>query len=147
MCRFSISESGYIETYDLDFRKEVYIKYLQENGLNEDNVYDAFTDWAVLREGLSDDDKEDDYPSPLPEKYSGNIFDELKLIYQDLECIGIFIDPEIVYDDVVGRILFYYDSDGEIYELTCERVCSFLAGLGYLVETKINCGEKSFVVI
>lgn len=147
ICRFAIRDNGCIEVYDLDFRKEVYLRYLEKNGLSEENVYDALTDWTVLREGLSDEDMETEYPSPLPEKYSGNIFDELKLIYQDLECIGIFTDPEIVFDDVVGRSLYYYDTDGEIYDLTRERVCDFLSRLGYTAETKENNGEKFYAVV
>ena len=41
-----------------DFQKEAFYRYLQTNGLDEDTVLEANTDWDEVLEGLSEADRQ-----------------------------------------------------------------------------------------
>lgn len=75
--RFVGSDKGEILKFDSDFQKEAFYRYLQTNGLDENIVLEANTDWDEVLEGLSEADRQKEMPRKLPAKYSGDIFEEL----------------------------------------------------------------------
>lgn len=139
--RFAINEEGEILVFDLEFRKEIYNKYVRENGLIETNILDAFEDWTQF---------EDEKPDPLPQKYTGDIIHELQAIYIDMSCLAIIRDEdiEIAFEDCVGTILNYYDCFAEDYvDIPYNLVCELLTRMGYSVENTTEDGQTIFVVI
>lgn len=145
--RFAIGSDGEIVSFQPDFQREVYHRYLEVNGLTEWNAMDAYTDWKELQEGLSDEELESEQPSPLPEKYAGDIYEELFEIYVDLSSIGIFAyDPEVCFDDMAGMTPYYYDFDGDTHDIPYHRVCEVLVRLGYEVHEEKN-GEETIYFI
>jgi hypothetical protein len=92
--RFVIASDGEILAFDKGFQKEVYQRYLKANGLTETNVFDANTDW---------DELDDECPSPLPKKYSGDVYENLNRIYRELYSIGVWTELDVIFENIVGR--------------------------------------------
>lgn len=91
--RFAMASDGEILAFEEGFQREVFQKYLDKNGLTEDNVFDANTDWEEL---------DDEVPSPLPDHYSGDIYEELNQIYRELYSIGVWTELEVIFENIVG---------------------------------------------
>ena len=98
--RFVGSDKGEILKFNSDFQKEAFYRYLQTNGLDEDTVLEANTDWDEVLEGLSEADRQKEMPRKLPAKYAGNIFDELHKLYIDFVSLGVFSDVEVYFEDI-----------------------------------------------
>lgn len=91
--RFAIASDGEILAFDEGFQREVFQKYIEVNELTEDNIFDANTDW---------DELDDEVPSPLPEHYSGDVYEELNQIYRELNSIGVWTELEVIFENIVG---------------------------------------------
>lgn len=147
--RFVIQQDGRVQNSNLVFQKGAYERYLELNGLTEGNIMDSYTDWADLLGGNIDELVNDgvDWPLPLPEKYSGNIFVELEMIRKDVACFGLaFFDPDPVFDDCSGMLLDWVDNADESHDLSCAEVCEVYARLGYNVESVILDGHACFAI-
>lgn len=91
--RFAIASDGEILAFERSFQSEVYQRYLEINELTEKNIFDANTDWDELN---------DEIPSSLPAKYSGDIYEELNRIYRELYSIGVWTEIEVIFENIVG---------------------------------------------
>lgn len=88
-----------------------------------------------------------EWPHPLPEKYSGNIFAELETIQKNVACFGLaFFDPYQVFDDCSDMRLDWVDNAGESHDLSCAEVCEVYARLGYMVESVTLDGQACFAI-
>ena len=132
--RFVGSDKGEILKFDSDFQKEAFYRYLQTNGLDEDTVLEANTDWDEVLEGLSEADRQKEMPRKLPAKYSGDILEELHKLYIDFVSLGVFSDVEVYFEDI-SKLTGWFCEDTEISFETV-RV---LKEIGYeLVEVSIE---------
>lgn len=132
--RFVGSDNGEILKFDSDFQKEAFYMYLETNGLDEDTVLEANTDWNEVLEGLSDADRQKEMPRKLPAKYTGNIFDELYKLYIDFVSLGVFCDVEVYFEDISKLTGWIYKDT----EISFETV-RVLKEIGYeLVEISIE---------
>lgn len=136
--RFAVSEEGEILEFDPEFQREVLDRYLEVNGLSEITIYDANTDWEALYDGCSEDCFSDsEKPQKLPDKYKGNVFDELKRIYRELMSIGVWTDLEIIFENMVGQnSMIINDEEEPLLTL------SILQNLGYQTEEVMQDGKK-----
>lgn len=99
--------------FDSEFQKEAFYRYLKTNGLDEDTVLEANTDWNEVLEGLSEADRQQEMPRKLPAKYSGDIFDELHQLYIDFVSLGVFSDVEVYFEDI-SKLTRWFNGDNEI---------------------------------
>lgn len=140
--RFAISEDGEILEFDPEFQREVLDRYLEMNGLSEITIYDANTDWEALYDGcpaetFSDSEK----PQKLPDKYKGDVFDELKQIYRELMSIGVWTDLEVIFENMVGQTCMIVDDKEEpLLTLT------ILKSLGYQTEEIMQDGKRTICI-
>lgn len=139
--RFAISSTGYIKIFDHNFQKEVFERYLEENGLDEDVVLEANQDWDAILDGLSEADREKEMPRKLPDKYKGDIFEELDKLLIDFQSMGVWSDMEIIYEDITGMKSFFLNEKEISY-----TTLSILENLGYEIENVEVEGEIWSVV-
>ncbi len=132
--RFVGSDKGEILKLDSDFQKEAFYRYLKTNGLDEDTVLEANTDWDEVFEGLSEADRQKEMPRKLPAKYSGDILEELHKLYIDFVSLGVFSDVEVYFEDI-SKLTGWFCED---IEISFETV-RVLKEIGYeLVEVSIE---------
>lgn len=133
--RFAITDDGTIVAFGRELQKEVYHKYLEANGLTEENVMDAGQDWEAIQEGLSEEDLAKEQPNLLPEKYSGDIYANLESIRKDLGNIGLYNYFDLILEDIVGcdAPLLGFDDDEDRF-----RTAEILKHIGYKVETVVE---------
>ena len=146
--RFAIKSNGEIVTFQSEFQKEVYLRYLELNRLTEDNVRDAYTSWKEVQEGLTEKELALEQPSPLPEKYSGDVYEELYEIYKDLSIIGLFAcDPELCFDDLIRMTPYFCDLDEDYHPFSYVQICELLTKLGYETHEEQNANEKEKITV
>lgn len=139
--RFAISSTGYIKIFDHNFQKEVFERYLEENGLDEDVVLEANQDWDAILDGLSDADREKEMPRKLPDKYKGDIFEELDKLLIDFQSMGVWSNMEIIFEDITGTKSYFLYDEEFLY-----TTLDILKSLGYSIETVEVEGESWSVV-
>ena len=139
--RFAISSTGYIKIFDHNFQKEVFERYLEENGLDEEVVLEANQDWDAILDGLSDADREKEMPRKLPDKYKGDIFEELDKLLIDFQSMGVWSDMEIIFEDITGTKSYFLYDEEFLY-----TTLDILKSLGYSIETVEVEGESWSVV-
>lgn len=136
------TEANIIRIFDPDFQKEVFYKYLEINGLDEDVVLEANQDWDALLEGLSETDRKKEMPRKLPEKYVGDVFEELNKLFIDFSSIGVWSDMEIIFEDITNTRSIIINDEEVPY-----TTLSILENLGYKIESAEIESEDCFVVI